>query len=181
MMTLAGRRGGSARVCFLPKADIVVRKTLDHKDSGLKLVYTLSAELKGDPAYVRDVQSLSLDNDRPLTGLKPTHGLFGSDEWWESINSGRIRTVHVKGTIRELIFAGQDARWGDSVNSFKLEKEDGSSVLEGIYVQEKVDRKLFRVGAKVSCWYALLELKRQPAPDGTVDYAQTVLEMAVSA
>jgi len=113
-------------------------------------------------------------------GLKPTHGLFGSDEWRESINSGRIRTVHVTGTIRELIFAGQDARWGDNINSFKLEKDDGTTVLEGIYVQEKVDRKLFRVGAKVSCWYALLELKGQPAPDGTVDYAETVLEMAVS-
>ena len=154
---------------------------LDHKDQGLKVVYTLSAELKADPGYVRDVQALSLDNDRPLMGLKPTHGLFGSVEWWESIKSGCIRTAHITGTIRELIFAGQDARWGDSVNAFKLEKEDGTTVLEGIYVQDKVDRDLFRVGAKVSCWYALLELKGQPAPDGTVDYAETVLEMAVSA
>ncbi len=113
-------------------------------------------------------------------GLKPTHGLFGTEEWWESIRSGRIRTVHVSGTIRELIFAGQDARWGDSINSFELETEDGTIVLESVYVQEKVDRKLFRVGAKVSCWYALLELKNQPDTDGRVDYADTVLEMAVS-
>ena len=153
---------------------------LDHHDTGLKLVYTLAEELKRDPAHMRGVQAASLDNDRPLMGLKPIHGLFGSDEWWESIRSGRIRTVHVTGTIRELVFAGQDARWGDSINSFELEKEDGSTLLESIYVQEKADRKLFRVGAKVSCWYALLELKRQPAPGGGIEYAETVLEMAIS-
>ncbi len=158
-----------------------MNNVLDHKDPGLKVVYTLAAELKRDPAYMRDVQAASLDNDRPLMGLKATHGLFGSDEWWESIRSGRIRTVHVTGIIRELIFAGQDARWGDSINSFELETEDGTLVLESVYVQNKIDRKLFRVGAKVSCWYALQELKRQPGPDGGVDYAETVLEMAVSA
>lgn len=153
---------------------------LDQKGAGLKVVYTLAEELRCDPSYMREVQAASLDHDRPLMGLKATHGLFGTEEWWESIRSGRIRTVHVSGTIRELIFAGQDARWGESINSFEIETEDGTIVLESIYVQEKIDRKLFRVGAKVSCWYALLELKNQSDLDGEVEYADTVLEMAVS-
>lgn len=154
---------------------------LHHKDPQLKLVYELTNELREDPEQVRDVQALSLDTSRPFLGLQLIHGLFASDEWWESIRSGRIRTVHVTGTIRELEFAGQDSRWGDSVNSFYFEQEDGSTQLESIYAHSKADRKLFRVGAKVSCWYAMLELKGQPAAGGTVSCAETVLEMAVSA
>lgn len=154
---------------------------LDHKDPALKVVYKLSNELKGDPEQVRIVQALSLDNDRPFIGLKPIHGLFGSNEWWESIESGRITTIHVTGTIRDLVFAGQDARWGDSVNSFTLERDDGSAFVESVYADKRRDQKLFRIGARVSCWYALLELKSQPAPDGGVNYSRTVLEMAVSA
>ncbi|MBB4656720.1 hypothetical protein GGR73_003293 [Xanthomonas sp. F14] len=154
---------------------------LNHKDPTLTVVYELSNELRDDPEHVQIVQALSLNNDKPFLGLKPVNGLFGSNEWWESIKSGHIKTVHVTGTIRDLVFAGQDSRWGDSVNSFNLKQDDGTVVLESIYAHEKHDRKLFRVGAKVSCWYALLELKSQPAPDGGVNYARTLLEMAVSA
>lgn len=153
----------------------------DHKDPTLKIVYRLSTELREDPEQVQIVQTLSLDNGKPFAGLKPAHGLFGSDEWWESIGSGRIRTIHVTGTIRDLVFAGQDARWGSSVNSFHLELDDGTVSIKSICTDKKRDRKLFRVGAKVSCWYALLELKLQPAPDGGINYADTLLEMAVSA
>lgn len=153
---------------------------LNHQDPALKVVYALSRELQENPEHVKTVQALSLDNDKPFLGLKPIHGLFGSDEWWESIRSGRIRTIHKSGIIRELVFAGQDSRWGAAVNSFDLELDGGTVVLESIYAHQKRDHKLFRVGASVSCWYALLELKRQPARDGSIDYAETLLEMAVS-
>ena len=147
----------------------------------MKVVYRLADELRDDPEQVQIVQALSLDNDKPHAGLKPVHGLFGSDEWWESIHSGLIRTVHVTGTIRDLAHAGQDSRWGNSVNAFQLEQDDGTVLLESIYADNKQDRKLFRAGARVSCWFALLELKSQPAADGGVNYTRTMLEMAVSA
>lgn len=152
-----------------------------HKEPGLKVVYTLFDELRDDPEQVLAVQSLSLDSNKPFMGLAPVHGLFGSAEWWDSIRSGKITTVHTTGTIEKMVFSGQDSRWGDSTNAFTFRQDDGITSLESIYAQNKQDRKLFCVGARVSCWYALLELKSQPAPDGGVNYARTLLEMAVSA
>lgn len=154
---------------------------LSHKVPGLKVVYTLFDELRDDPDQVLAVQSLSLDRNKPFMGLAPVHGLFGSEEWWDNIRSGKITTFCTTGIIEKLEFSGQDSRWGDSTNAFTFRQDDGVTSLESIYAQDKQDRKLFCVGARVSCWYALLELKSQPAPDGGVNYARTLLEMAVSA
>ncbi|MCQ4165573.1 hypothetical protein [Tahibacter harae] len=158
-----------------------LHRALDRKDPALKVVYRRADELRDDPEQVQIVQAPSLDNDKPHAGLKPVHGLFGSDEWWERIHSRLIRTVHVTGTIRDRAHAGQDSRWGDSVNAFHLEQDDGSVCLESIHAGNKQDREPFRAGARGSCWFALLELKSRPAADGGVNYARTLLEMAVSA
>lgn len=146
----------------------------------MKVVYTLREELSRNPEYVAQVQALTLDLERPRLGLKGTHGLYGSDEWWESIRVQRIPSTVVSGRITELFFAGQDSRWGDQVNSFQLELQDGSMIEESIYANRKPDRKLFVVGAAVRIVYVLDEMKEQPARDGGVSYSRSVLEMAVS-
>jgi hypothetical protein len=146
----------------------------------MKVVYTLRDELNGKPEYVARVQAMTLNRERPLLGLKGRHGLYASDDWWESIRSRRIETKVVSGTITELFFAGQDSRWGDQVNSFRLKIEDETTVEESIYTNQKSDRRLFVVGATVCIAYALDELKKQPARDGSVNYSESVLEMAIS-
>jgi hypothetical protein len=52
--------------------------------------------------------------------------------------------------------------------------------MEGIYVNNEADIKLFRVGCRVELVCVLDELKRQPAPDGNVNYLEIPLEVAVS-
>lgn len=146
----------------------------------MKVVYALRDELRGKPEYVAQVQAMTLNQEKPFLGLKGTHGLYGSDDWWESISSGRIEIKVVSGTITELFFAGQDSRWGNQVNSFRLELGDGAIIEESIYTSQKSDRQFFVVGAVVCIAYALDELKKQPARDGSVNYSESVLEMAVS-
>ncbi len=155
---------------------------LDLESAGrpMRVVYTLRDKLRAEPEYVAQVQAMTLNKERPLGGLKGNHGLFGSDAWWESIRDGRIRTKVIAGTITELFFAGQDSRWGDQVNCFWLKLEDGSLYQESIYASQKPDRRLFVVGAVVLAVYALDELKKQPAHDGSTNYSNTLLEMAVS-
>lgn len=40
-------------------------------------------------------------------GLEPTHGLFGSDAWWENIELGRLPTFHVCGLIANVYNVGE--------------------------------------------------------------------------
>ncbi len=145
----------------------------------MKTVYTLAESLAQDPGRVAKTQSLTLDSSRPHMGLKGRHGLFASAAWWESINAGRIQTQTVTGSIERTYFAGQDSRRGDQVNSFTLRLADGSTVEESIYTHRRQDIELFVAGATVTMVYALDELKAQPAADGGVNYARSVLEVAV--
>ncbi|SFM22845.1 hypothetical protein SAMN04487963_1811 [Marinobacter zhejiangensis] len=146
----------------------------------MKRVYDLAEALRRNPEHIKAAQEMTLNVNKPLLGLKGRHGLFGSDQWWESIRSGHLAVKTVSGVIQEMAFAGQDARWGNQSNSFKLKLEDGSVLLESMYAHEKADRKLFRPGATVVIAYVLDELKNQPAQDGGVNYAESVLDMLVS-
>jgi len=147
----------------------------------MKPVYTLAEALAQDPARTAKTQALTLDPSKPYMGLKGSHGLFASDEWWESIKAGRLQTQTLTGCIERTYFAGQDSRRGNQVNSFTLRLADGSTVDESIYTHRKHDIKLFVPGATVTMVYALDELKAQPAADGGVNVARTVLEVCVSA
>lgn len=69
----------------------------------MKLVYLLSEELKADPEYVSLTQALTLDKSKPYVGLNGTYGLFGSQEWWDSINQGKMPLLSLSGVIKKLM------------------------------------------------------------------------------
>jgi len=147
-------------------------------DIPMKRVYDLEADLKANPEHVRIVQELTLNKDRPLMGLAGRHGLFGSREWFENMQSRRMKVDCVSGKILRTYFAGQDSRGPD--NCFELELSDGTLHQESIYVSDRKDARLFRVGSTVAIAYAYDELKLQPANDDGVNYSLVVVEMAVS-
>lgn len=155
---------------------------LDHDAVGrpMKIVYSLRDELRENPQLVAQVQALTLNRQKPDMGLKGAHGLYGSDEWWQSIATGRIKTQVTTGTITELFFAGQDSRWGDEVNSFRMKLEDGSMVEDSIYPTLKSERRLFVVGAVVNVVHAFDKMKQQPRFFGSPNYLKILLEMAIS-
>jgi hypothetical protein len=151
---------------------------LDKAGEPMKRVYQLSEELKNDPEQIALAQALTLNLSKPMLGLKGTHGLFGSPEWWASIEQRKMPLLFVSGIIRRVYVAGQDS--GDENNGIDLLLEDGSVRDVGIYVNDKADIPLFRVGCRVELVYALDELKKQPALDGGINYSKIALEMAVS-
>jgi hypothetical protein len=112
----------------------------------MKVVYERRRQLAEDPDHVVQVQTLTLNKDKPLLGLRGACGLFGSEEWWTNIEKGKLKIKMVSGIISELVLAGQDSRWGNQVNSFKLGCAQSASRLMSIKAQEKEDRKLFCVG-----------------------------------
>lgn len=144
----------------------------------MKPVYDLARDLEANPGRVAAAQALTLDAAKPLMGLSGTHGLFGSEAWWESIRQGRMPLEFVAGVVARAYVAGQ----GDSGpnNTVDLVLDDGSTRAVGIYVNDRRDAALFRPGCRVELVYALDELKRQPAPDGSVNCSKVALEMAVS-
>lgn len=151
---------------------------LDKAGVPMKLVYRLSEELKTDPEQIALTQALTLNSSKPMLGLKGTHGLFGSTEWWSNIEQRKMPLLFISGIIRRVYVAGQDG--GDESNGIYLLLEDGSLCDVGIYVNDKADIPLFRVGCRVELVYVLDELKKQPAQDGGVNYSKIALEMAVS-
>ncbi len=144
----------------------------------MKLVYQLSVELERNSEQVRLTQELTLDKSRPTMGLKGSHGLFGSQEWWKNIEERKIPLMDVSGIVQKVYVTGQDE--SATNNTVDLLLTDGSIRAESIYTNNEEDAKLFRVGSKVNVVYALDELKRQPASDGGINYLEIPLEMAVS-
>ncbi|OCG76680.1 hypothetical protein A9G42_07365 [Gilliamella sp. Nev6-6] len=144
----------------------------------MKMVFLLSKELKNNPERVALTQALTLDKSKPTMGLKGTNGLFGSKEWWNSIEQGRIPLLFISGIIKKAYVAGQDP--SNFNNTVDLLLEDGTIQSVGIYTNKKEDSKLFKIGYSASIVYALDEMKLQPDFDGKINRSKTALEMTVS-
>lgn len=144
----------------------------------MRCVYLLSEELQLDPGQIALTQALTLNQAKPQMGLKGTHGLFGSSEWWASIQERRMPLLFISGVITRVYVAGQDDSGIN--NTIDLLQDDGSVRTVGIYVNKPDDARLFQVGHRAEIVYVLDELKLQPARDGGVNYSKIALEMTVS-
>lgn len=151
---------------------------LENASGPMRLVYKHSEKLKADPERVAAAQALTVNQSKPALGLKGTYGLYGSPEWWVNIQQRKMPLLFVSGIVHRAYVAGQDS--GNENNGIDLLLDDGSVRAEGIYVNDKTDISLFRVGCRVQIVFALDELKKQPAPDGGINYLEVPLEMAVS-
>lgn len=56
-------------------------------------------DLRQDEQLLRDIEEASLHTDR---GLKLTHGVVGSEQWWKAIETGEIPMYRITGTIVEI-------------------------------------------------------------------------------
>ncbi|MBR7959742.1 hypothetical protein [Burkholderia latens] len=144
----------------------------------MKCVFRLEDRLREDPMQVQLAQALTLNAAKPRMGLRGTYGLFGSTEWWTSIQEGRMPLLYQIGVIRRAFVAGQDKNVPN--NTIDIQLDDGSLCTSGIYVNNKIDAELFKPGRRVGIVYALDELKQQPAMDGGLNQSKIALEMAVS-
>jgi hypothetical protein len=139
-------------------------------------VYMLTKELEADPMQVELAQALTLNPGKPHMGLKGTFGLFGSPQWWDSINNRKMPLRFLYGTIVSLSEAGQDSKTGIN-NTMVLELSDGTKEPLGIYVNNKKRTKLFQLGRTVQMVVALDEYKRS---DRDLPDLGITLEVAIS-
>lgn len=142
----------------------------------MRCVYSLARDLELNPRKAELAQKLTLDPARPTMGLKGTCGLFGSEDWWRNVDSGKLAAKRVAGVIVDAYVAGQDLT--ENINTVDVEGEDGAVRSVGIYVNNPLDVSLFKVGADVEIVYVLDELKS--SIDGRAEYLEIALEMFVS-
>ena len=140
-------------------------------------VFDLKKDLDKNPDRVSLTQSLTLNRDKPQTGLRGSHGLFGSEEWWSNIESGSIKKLHLSGIIKEAYFVGQGETGKN--NMIDLITNTGELESVGIYLNNPSDVSLFKYGHEAEIDYALDELK-QKNPDGSPKYSRVTLNMRVS-
>lgn len=140
----------------------------------MKVLYSLKRDLDLHPERVAETQALTLNQARPLLGLKGSQGLFGSDQWWRSVEEGLIHTETVAGVIVSLYVTGQDYR--RSPNTFDFRLQDGSIRSEDIHVNVPSEVSCYAVGRRVEITYIFDELK-QPLQDGSSQFLDLVAEI----
>lgn len=147
-----------------------------------KLVYDIKRDLAANPGRIAKAQALTMDSSRPNMGLSGEDGLFASQEWWQSISDGRIEVRVYRGTIQRLYVAGQDSDdEAAEIRDFEYRCDDGTVRRATCLANEQANLELYRLGANVALAYALNRLKKQPAKDGGVNFAEVLLEIAIQA
>ena len=107
-------------------------------------------------------------------GLKGTHGLFGSSEWWENIAQAIATVVRLEGRIGSLYSTGMH----NESQGFEMLKADGSTYRHACAANDKKDLALFRIGKKIVVVYVVEEL-RNPVKSGNEEQrsCEQVLEI----
>jgi len=102
-------------------------------------------QLKEDQRLIQQVQRATRTTEN--FGIEPTHGIFGSDEWWQNIESGRLALHTLKGKITKVYMSGMGPK-GDWPE-FKMVSDTGeeSSWTRMMHLAEQ--DQLYRVGAPI--------------------------------
>lgn len=119
----------------------------------MKVVYCLA----DDRAYIDAVQRATLNTKE--YGLQPTHGLFGSPEWWAQVRSGTLPTVTIRGVVAK-VYMGSMNDWPE----FSLREEDSGE--ESSWTRKVNDRsadRRYKVGARIEIDY-VIQLFKKPLP-----------------
>jgi hypothetical protein len=68
--------------------------------------FTKVYDILEDPREIPAIQNATL-NTKDF-GLVPEHGLFGSEDWWKSVESGAIPVLVTEGMITRLYMTGHN-------------------------------------------------------------------------
>ncbi|MET4727788.1 hypothetical protein ABIE09_001592 [Lysobacter enzymogenes] len=139
-----------------------------------KTVFTFRQELDDDPGFLHAMRSATLDPEEKVFGLKGTHGLVATEEWWENIRNGIIRSETKLGRIARII----DDDLEDSSPFSLIEFEDGSTKYEPNLANSPADQDLYQVGARIRYLYAFDEGK-SPDEFGKPRFIELILEVAI--
>ena len=129
--------------------------------------------LRDSKESLRQMQEASLSH--PFLGLKITHGLIGTEEWWENISTGKLPLCTVRGVVRGLWLGMYHSEPG----SFAMELEDGTIFQHMTELDAKESAEVFKLGCVVEADYVLQEAK-SPI-QGLPKPSKVVLELRLDA
>ncbi len=104
--------------------------------------------LQSDRDYIVDVQRATQTTEK--FGIEPTHGIFGSSEWWQHIRDGTLPVHHLKGTISS-IHMGSMNDWPE----FTLRAENNEEFTWSRYANCPEFAKLYIVGRPIEVDYVI--------------------------
>jgi hypothetical protein len=113
-------------------------------------------QLRKDNRHIEDVQKATLTTY--WFGVAKTHGLFGSDEWWGNIETGKLAVHTLRGVITRVYMDGPhgdlqlfDMR-SDSGREYTWARHANNEQVPGLYTNKKMS-DLYDVGRKVEVDY----------------------------
>lgn len=109
-------------------------------------------QLETDAVNLQHMQAAS--SGRGPTGLKATHGLIGSTEWWDNVDTGRLPIVTVRGKVSRF-WPGHHGDYPE----FELLEESGMRSVWGCQVSAARAEFRFAAGTKVEVDYVYQQLK----------------------
>ena len=83
-------------------------------------------------------------------GVAQTHGLFGSDEWWSNIESGKLVIYTLRGTIGKIYLGGMR-----DTPEFIMRSEDGKETSWLRCANNKELDDFYAVGRRIEVDYVL--------------------------
>ncbi len=113
----------------------------------MKTVYSLVQ----DPA-LPSMQAASMSAEQ--SGLRQTHGLIGSPEWWAHIENGALQVRTTVGEVAHF-FPGHHGDWPE----IEVREPDGSSSNWGRNMQAAKAEECFSLGTAIEIDHVQQELK----------------------
>jgi hypothetical protein len=113
--------------------------------------------LKENPRRIANVQNATLTTLD--YGIAVTHGLFGSDAWWDEIDTGHLATRTLRGRIMRVYMAGHND-WPE----FEMKSDDDTLSRWERSCDRPEDDRLFVVGRRVEIDIVLQRHRLQGRP-----------------
>ena len=104
-------------------------------------------------------------------GLRVTHGIVGSPEWWAYIDEGQLPVHRVSGVVSGF-WPGQ---WGGGPAEFEMQGTDGATSHWLCNLETRRARAEFRLGRAVEVRFVIQELKTTSAGRATSEVEIAIL------
>jgi hypothetical protein len=94
-------------------------------------------------------------------GIEPTHGMFGSAEWWDSIAAGELEVHTVKGQITD-VYMGSMNDWPE----FKMLSDAGEESRWTRWLNTAAHDRIYRIGSRIEIDYVMQRHRPQSSDKG---------------
>lgn len=108
---------------------------------------------KDDAKHIAQVQKATLTTDN--FGIEPTHGLFGSPEWWDRVTGGDLSVHTLRGIVTER-FMGSMGDWP----MIKVRNDAGEESQWTREVNTREQDALYRIGRRIEIDYVFQRHRR---------------------